>query len=191
MLRRVLRAASWAVCLAGFAAITVAVLVPRLAGATPYTILTGSMEPHLPPGTLVVTRPVDPADIAVGDVVTYQLESGEAAVVTHRVVAIGVDGAGEQVFRTQGDANEVADPEFVRPEQIRGERWYAVPLVGRLGTLVEQDLRGRLVPVVALGLLGYAGLRLLGEARHAHLATRTTRGAARRRKGGAHVAAPR
>lgn len=190
MVRRVLRIASWAVCLVGFAAITVAVVVPRLAGATPYTILTGSMEPRMPPGTLVVTRPVDPADLAIGSVVTYQLESGESQVVTHRVVGIGVDGDGETVFRTQGDANEVADPLPVRAEQIRGERWYAVPYLGRVGTFLGQDTRGRLVPIVGLGLLGYAALRLLGESLrgHVHRGRRTHH---RHVKGGAHVAAPR
>ncbi|MEI5674995.1 MULTISPECIES: signal peptidase I [unclassified Nocardioides] len=180
---RVLRAASWVVFLAGLAVLTVAVVIPRVAGATPYTILTGSMQPHMPPGTLVVTRPVDPEDITIGSVVTYQLESGEAAVVTHRVIGIGVDGAGEPAFRTQGDANDVADALPVRAEQIRGERWYAVPYVGRLGTLVGQDLRRMLVPLVGIALLGYAAVRLIGESRHARRRPR--------RSGGAHVAAPR
>jgi signal peptidase len=40
------------------AAIGIAVLVPRLGGATPYVVLTGSMEPRMPPGTLVVVKPV-------------------------------------------------------------------------------------------------------------------------------------
>lgn len=180
-MRRVLRGASWAICLAGLAVLAVAVVVPRVAGATPYTVLTGSMQPTMPPGTLVVTRPVDPADITIGTVVTYQLHSGEADVVTHRVVGVGVDGTGERVFRTQGDANTVVDAEPVRAEQVRGARWYAVPYVGRLGTLLGQDLRARLIPLAGLGLLGYAAVRLLGEGRRA----------TRRSRGGNHVAAPR
>ena len=181
MLRWVLRAASWAVCLAGVAALAVAVVVPRMAGATPYTILTGSMQPQMPPGTLVVTRPVDPSEIKVGTVLTYQLESGEAAVVTHRVIGIGVDGTGERIFRTQGDANDVADELPVRAEQIRGEHWYAVPHLGRLGTLIDQDVRSRLVTLAGLGLLVYAGLRLLAEGRRARR---------RSNDGGNHVATP-
>ena len=43
----------------------VAVVIPRIAGATPYTILTGSMQPGLPLGSLVVIRPVDPREIGV------------------------------------------------------------------------------------------------------------------------------
>jgi signal peptidase I len=181
MTRRIVRTVSWAVFLLGIAVVAVAVVVPRVAGATPYTVLTGSMQPDLPPGTLVVTRPVAAEDIQVGDVVTYQLRSGEAAVVTHRVVGIGVDGTGEVTYRMQGDANDVADQLPVRPEQIRGELWYAVPFLGRLGMLVDSDLRRLLVPVVGIGLLGYAGARLLTEVRRPR----------RRHVRGSHVAAPR
>jgi signal peptidase I len=181
MLRRVVRTVSWAVFLLGIAVVTVAVVVPRVAGATPYTVLTGSMRPDLAPGTLVVTRPVAAGDVQIGDVVTYQLRSGEPAVVTHRVVGIGVDGAGEVVFRTRGDANDVSDQLPVRPEQIRGELWYAVPVVGRLGMLVDAEVRRLLVPVIGVGLLGYAGLRFLGEVRRPR----------RRHVRGSHVAAPR
>jgi signal peptidase I len=181
MTRRIVRTVSWAVFLVGIAVVAVAVVVPRVAGATPYTVLTGSMQPDLPPGTLVVTRPVAQEDLAIGDVVTYQLRSGEPTVVTHRVVGIGVDGAGDVVYRTQGDANDVSDPLPVRPEQIRGELWYAVPVVGRLGMLLDSDVRRLLVPVVGVGLLAYAGLRLLGEVRRPR----------RRHVRGSHVAAPR
>ena len=63
-----------------------AVLVPRLAGATPYTVLTGSMSPAYPPGTMIVTRPH--GSVGLGSVITFQLVSGKPEVVTHRVVAI-------------------------------------------------------------------------------------------------------
>ena len=46
--------------------------------------LTSSMEPGLPPGTLVIVKPIDPVDVRIGTVITYQLESGKPTVVTHR-----------------------------------------------------------------------------------------------------------
>ena len=45
MARHVMRAVSWVVLLGATALVTLAVLVPRVAGATPYTVLTGSMSP--------------------------------------------------------------------------------------------------------------------------------------------------
>jgi signal peptidase len=155
---------AWAVITAVVALLTVAVIVPRAVGATPYTIVTSSMEPSMPPGTLVVVEPVDPDEISVGDVVTYQLQSGNSTVVTHRVVSAGTTMAGEQVFQTQGDANDSPDTEPVRPVQIRGERLYFVPYVGRITSLVTSSQRDVVKTVVVLGLFGYAGSMFVGAA---------------------------
>jgi signal peptidase I len=145
---------AWLVILGIAALVTVTVLVPRIGGATPYTILTGSMRPTMPPGTMVVIRPVDPDRVRVGDVVTYQLRSGEPEVVTHRVVSVGLDGTGHRVFRTRGDANDAADPGWVKPVQLKGVRWYAVPYAGRFTNLLDGDQRqGVLVAVVGTLLL--------------------------------------
>lgn len=151
------RVLAWMVILASLAALTVAVLVPRLGGATPYEILTGSMRPGLPPGTLVVMKPVDgPGDIGVGSVVTYQLRSGEPTVVTHRVKEVRQSLGGDLEYITQGDANGVADVRPVRPEQIRGSLWYAVPHLGRVNQVINGDQRQTLVYVAAAGLGAYA-----------------------------------
>jgi len=153
------------VILAVGAALLVAVAVPRLTGATPYTVLTGSMRPGLPPGTLVVVRPAPAREIKVGDVITYQLRSGEPAVVTHRVVAQSVLMTGETRWQTQGDANDIPDTELVREEQIRGVVWYSVPELGRLNTMLTGNQRQIAVTVVAVFLLGYASVMFVGAAR--------------------------
>lgn len=154
---------AWLVILVAGAVLLVAVVVPRITGATPYEVQTGSMRPTLTPGTLVVVRPVDPDEIRIGSVITYQLESGQEQVVTHRVTGFGLNNVtGDRTFRTTGDANDAVDPEPVRPVQIRGEVWYAVPFVGRLNDL----LTGRLpVMAVVAGLLGYAVAMFGGAAR--------------------------
>lgn len=156
MTRRVVRVVSWVLTVGVTALVLAAVIVPRLAGATPYTVLTGSMTPAYPPGTLVVVRPVDVADVRTGDVVTYQLRSGEPAVVTHRVVGVGWQG-GEKVLTTQGDANSVADADLVHGVQLRGEVWYSLPWVGHLNVLLTPGQHQRLVQVAAALLFLYAG----------------------------------
>ncbi|WP_315097793.1 signal peptidase I [uncultured Cellulomonas sp.] len=137
------------------------IVVPLAIGATPFTVLTGSMEPSMPPGALVVTRPADPDTIDVGDVVTYQLRSNEPEVVTHRVVGVGFGSAGERVFVTRGDANDV-DDEPVRAVQIRGVVAYHVPYLGYLNTWVGMNRPGWLLKAVAAALIGY-GLLLVGS----------------------------
>ena len=146
----------WLIILASCAILLVAVLVPRLAGATPYALLSGSMAPALPAGTLVVTRSADPEDIAVGSVITYQVESGKPTVVTHRVIAQGVNGDQEWLFRTQGDANNTPDQRWVRDVQVRGELWYAIPYLGYPASILTGRQHQLLVYGLAAGLIGYA-----------------------------------
>jgi signal peptidase len=156
---------TWAVILSAAAALTVSVVVPRIAGGTPYSVLTGSMQPELPPGTLVVVRPTVIDEIAIGDVITYQLESGKRTVVTHRVVGIGVDVEGDRVLQTQGDANEKFDPNPVREVQIKGELWYSVPQLGRLHQILTGQERQWAVYAVAILLMGYAAVAWGGALR--------------------------
>ena len=147
----------WTALLGLAAVLAVAVVIPRIVGATPYTVLTGSMSPTYPPGTLVVVRPTPPDDIAVGDVITYQLDSGRPTVVTHRVVAVGAStSSGERVFTTRGDANGADDAERVRPVQVRGTVWYGVPHLGRANQVLTGDQRQAAVNATAAALIGYA-----------------------------------
>lgn len=161
------RTVVWIVLAVIVLVLAAAVVVPRLGGATPFTVLTGSMRPEYPPGTLVVVKPVAAADIKVGDVITYQLRSGRSSVVTHRVVAAGASTGGtrELSFRTQGDANAVQDEAAVRPEQIRGRLWYSVPHLGRVNQLLTGGQRQIAVTVVAGSLLGYAALMIASSVR--------------------------
>jgi len=143
-----------------------AVVVPRIAGATPYTVLTGSMEPHLPPGTLVVDRPAsNPNAIPVGTVVTYQLRSGDPTVVTHRIINARTTLDGQVEYLTKGDNNPSPDPEWIKPVQVRGTLWYAAPYLGRLGVLVPSNTHQYGVYVVAGCLSIYAASMLLGGLR--------------------------
>jgi signal peptidase len=153
------------VLLAAASVLAVAVLVPRIGGATPYTVLTDSMRPAYPPGTMIVVRPVDADDVALGTVITFQLASGQPTVATHRVVSIARRPDGELRFLTKGDANNAPDQQWVRPEQVRGALWYAVPRLGYLSELLTGEQRQRGVAVVAAVLLGYAALMAAGAAR--------------------------
>jgi signal peptidase len=138
---------------------SVVVVIPAVSGSTPYTILTSSMEPGLPPGTLVIVKPIEPTDIRIGTVITYQLDSGEPDVVTHRVVEIQSPNlpGGDPSFITKGDANSAPDAKPVMTIQVRGAVWYSVPLIGWVNNVVNGDLRAIVIPIVAGLLFLYAG----------------------------------
>lgn len=133
-----------------------ALVVPLAIGGERYTILGGSMEPAIPLGSLVVVQPREFGDVRVGDVVTFQLESGEAAVVTHRVVGEGRASDGERVLVTRGDANDTADLEPVREPQMRGVLVYSIPLLGWMNVLISGELRAWVLPFASGALLVYA-----------------------------------
>jgi len=161
----VLRAGEWLVLTVVVGAVLAAVVVPRLAGATPFAVLSGSMQPGMPPGTLVIVRDVDPASIGVGDVITFMPRENDPSVVTHRVVGVGVDMSGAPTFTTKGDANPVADVTPVRAVQLVGERWYSVPYLGWLVEVLTARQRALGIYVVAGALILYALVMFAGAFR--------------------------
>lgn len=88
---------------------------PGLFGYSLYRISTGSMEPELHVGDVILDKDIEnPEDIKVGDVVTYD-GAGELAgmTITHKViVAPFKNESGEWRIQTQGVANEIPDKEF-------------------------------------------------------------------------------
>ncbi|QIM17308.1 signal peptidase I [Leucobacter insecticola] len=126
-----------------------AVVIPTFTGAQTYTVLTRSMEPAYPPGTYLVVRPTPVDELKLGDIITYQLKSGQPEVVTHRITGVSTNSDGERRFTTQGDNNAVADPEQVRPVQIRGALWYAIPYLGWLTGLRGESSSSVWIPIAA------------------------------------------
>lgn len=107
-------------------------LVPGVVGGDhTFVVLTGSMAPAIAVGDIVVVERVDPAAIAVGDVVTF-LPADDALPVTHRVVAVTETEAGERLFATKGDANEVADADPVPASSLYGRVRLVVPALGHV-----------------------------------------------------------
>ena len=123
------------------AALSVAVLaalilivVPRVTGSYTYTVLTSSMAPAYSPGTFLVVRPVPFDALRVGDIITYQMESGRPEVITHRIIAVSSTQQGERTFITKGDNNTIRDDKPVLEVQVRGKLLNAVPHICFLET---------------------------------------------------------
>jgi len=129
-------------------------LVPRITGTTSLTVLTGSMDPSIPPGSLVYVRPTDPRGVEVGDIITFQAREGEA-LITHRVTEV-IDSPSDGLsFRTKGDANEADDPWTTSAGRVVGEVAFRVPYVGRLSQYAKTP-RGSLL-VIGVPFLLFVG----------------------------------
>jgi signal peptidase len=150
-------------------ALVAVVAVPGVAGGTEsYVVLSKSMQPTLDPGDVVVVQSEPPSAIEEGDVVTYRTtdpagDTGRDRL-THRVVEKR-QTAGGVVYRTKGDANDRADPALVGHDQVVGEVWFHVPLVGHLVLFAQRPV-GRALLLVGPGFLLFCGglWRLAGAA---------------------------
>lgn len=129
-------AISTALALVMVAIVCALFVVPRLSGGASLTVLTGSMEPALSPGDVIVVRGADPTDVCsavdIGQIVTFYPEPNDPTLISHRVVGktIGTfdDGTSCRLI-TQGDANSAVD-EPVSPQQVRGTFLFGVPQLG-------------------------------------------------------------
>lgn len=147
------------------------VVVPRMLGWVPLTVLSGSMSPTIPTGSQVVVRPIrsipDMARLAVGDVVTFA-PGEDAALVTHRIVAVGMDAAGAPSLTTRGDANGSADADPVGPAQVRGVVEYHVPGAGWVATALDPGQKQTGLHLGAAALALYAAWHLFRVWRPRH-----------------------
>jgi signal peptidase len=126
--RRAVSVVTWAVV--GCAvAVAIAVGAPYLFGFKSFTVMSGSMEPAIGTGSVVVERPIAPRDARVGDVVTFPDPEGTGKLITHRVTRMRVNGATAS-FVTKGDANNTAERWNVPADGSIGRVAYDVPKVG-------------------------------------------------------------
>ncbi len=85
-------------------------------------------------GDLLVVRGCNAKDIAIGDVIVFQVPGRQE--LTHRVVEkLEVDN--QLIFRTKGDANPGADPIPVKPEWIKGRVIFAIPKIGYISLWLQ------------------------------------------------------
>ena len=103
--------------------------LPLFLGFQAYIIVSGSMEPAIPLGSVVYARDVEPEEIREGDIIVFYGGRNGDAVTTHRVME---NRTAEREFITRGDAN--ADNDMLpRPyESLIGRVELSVPFLGKV-----------------------------------------------------------
>jgi len=112
-------------------------------------VFSGSMEPGLKLGSVVVTRPVEAEEIKAGDIITFYSPLNEK-LMSHRVVA--VEHGSSFHFQTKGDASEDADPFVVPAENVVGKVCLHLPYFGYVTQFVKTPL-GFLLTICLPGLV--------------------------------------
>jgi signal peptidase I len=129
----------------------------RVLGLGSFIVTGGSMEPSIHKGSLVLVQPVSPSEVKLGDVITFQ-QYGQTT--THRVISIGRGSTG-LMFKTQGDANMVADPEDkFFPGQVGIVR-ISLPIAGMIAGAMQAYWRLALTLLAAMTFFSCAGALVL------------------------------
>jgi signal peptidase I len=134
-----------------------AVVTPLVLGWKSVVVTSGSMEPALHRGDVVLAPPYEGKRLGKGTVVVF--EDGERGLMTHRVVARNEDGS----YQTRGDNNPAPDSTPLRPEQIIATGRAMVPRIGIVSVLAQEGRWGDLAVLGALvagaGVLARSALR--------------------------------
>lgn len=98
----------------------------QIGGVSLFRVVTGSMEPELPVGSLLLCVETDIEEIKENDIVCFRSKNVQimGKIVTHRVVNITQTGDGEILLETKGDANLSADAEFVTQSNLIGRVYH-------------------------------------------------------------------
>ncbi len=115
------------ICIVGLAAML-------LLGLKPHIVVSGSMEPTIPTGSLAFARAVDADTVKKGDIVTVPRNFG-SGLVTHRVIEIE-EQQGLILLTLQGDANTSPDPEPYAVETA-GLVTFHIPMLGYVAGVLQ------------------------------------------------------
>ena len=142
-----------AVLVAALAGVLV-LLAGHLLGWSALVVRSGSMEPGVPVGSLVVARPAAPGDVHLGDVLAVPRQmNGRHVLVLHRVVVL-TEQDGQRQALLKGDANPVRDPEPVVLDRPLARSVVVVPVAGYAVAAARMALAPSRVLLVLAGVLG-------------------------------------
>ncbi len=98
--------------------------VPKIFGYKPFVVLSGSMEPEIHVGDLILVKEIDTNTLDKDDIIAYR--DNQDKVTTHRIVEVIKGDDGKISFITKGDANNTKDAE-IEASQVEGkfEKRYA------------------------------------------------------------------
>ena len=140
-------------------------VAPLVLGWQPTTVMTGSMEPRIQVGDVVVARPVAETSLQPGQVLLFDDPDQAGHLRLHRFAEPGVDG----LVVTKGDANPELDSTPVERSAVHGVAMVRVPAVGLPVVWAREGQWSRLALVAAAFAVVLALTTLDGPLRRGQL----------------------
>jgi len=125
------------------------------------TVVSGSMEPSIKTGSVVLVKPV--SDYKIGDVITFEQISRTKAPITHRIYDIKITGS-QPVYITKGDANNAPDEKERKKSEIIGKVIFDIPYLGYAVNFAKKPIGFALIIIIpALVIIGDEIKKILKE----------------------------
>ncbi|MFH1170463.1 MAG: signal peptidase I [Candidatus Vogelbacteria bacterium] len=90
-------------------------------------VQSGSMEPSIHTGSIVIIKPVK--NYSIGDIITFGKDTKVDVPTTHRIIEMRIQ-AGNPIYVTKGDANEEKDDREVLSQEVLGKVFFSIPFAG-------------------------------------------------------------
>jgi len=140
--------------LVGFIALIAVLLIfstlPITGNFKALTVISGSMEPKISVGSVVVVKP--DKDYKIGDIITFGPYSKTKTPTTHRIYDIKVVD-GQLVYITKGDANNAPDAKEIQNKDIIGRVLFSVPFAGYAVDFARKPIGFALIIIVPAFLI--------------------------------------
>lgn len=125
------------------------------------TVLSGSMEPGIKTGSVVVVKPSD--NYKIGDIITFGEMSKTKTPITHRIYEMKVEGS-EPVYITKGDANNAPDQKEIAGKEIIGKVLFDIPYIGYAVDAAKKPFGFMLIIIIPATIIIYDEIRkIIGE----------------------------
>lgn len=111
--------------------------VPKIGGYAPLIVLTGSMEPNIKSGDLIIVKQIAGKDVKKDDVIAFFDPDGSGtSILTHRVNEVYEEN-GTLYFKTQGDANNAEDRSPVSEDKLVGIYQFRIAGAGSVAMFMQ------------------------------------------------------
>jgi signal peptidase len=125
------------------------------------TVLSGSMEPEIKTGSIIVVKPTD--EYRIGDIITFNSTKRNTPPITHRIIEMKVI-EGAPVYITKGDTNNAPDTREIKDIDIVGKVLLDIPYMGFVVDFARKPLGFMLIiGIPAVAIIGDEVLKIIKE----------------------------
>ncbi|MCK4454096.1 signal peptidase I [Candidatus Parcubacteria bacterium] len=108
-------------------------------------VQSGSMEPAIKLGSVIVVKPVDSYEI--GDVITFSNPKKPGETITHRIYDMKAQ-EGKPIYITKGDANNAPDQREIPEIEVVGKVLFNIPYLGYMVDFAKKPIGFALIIIV-------------------------------------------